>query len=385
MTQHEVVPFVDGISAKLATRSRHVCVFLGAGAGRACGLPDVQGLQELIVESLTGGPKELTKAQFEHRNLEQFLSRLRRIAALLDDSTDDDETVDGLDAAGARALDKRLCEIIVGALDVGTADLGAMWNLAAWVAGSDYHLPVELFTVNYDLLIETALEDLRVPYFDGFVGSLQARFRPELVEARPGEAEWLPPFLVRLWKLHGSVHWTWSEGAAAEVVRLGTSPDVAPAAIYPSDTKYDESRRMPFVVLQDRFRRALNHPETLTIVAGYSFGDDHLNELLFDAAHRRPRSETLAFCFGSLPEDVAERAERTPNLQLAGREEAVIGGVRGSWKPVDEPLPDVWDEHFLLGDFSHLTGFLARSSARRGEVEKRLADLVARAVEAGDA
>lgn len=379
MTQHDVVRFVDGISAKLATRSRHVCVFLGAGAGRACGLPDVNGLQKLIIESLTGEQKELVQAQFEQRNLEQFLSRLRRIATLLDDSSDDGAAVDGLDAEGARALDEDLCRIIVDALHVTGADLRPMWNLAAWLAGCDYHLPVELFTVNYDLVIETALEDLRVPYFDGFIGSLQARFRPELVEARPGEDDWLPPFLVRLWKLHGSVHWTWSR-EPAEVVRLGTEPPAAPAAIYPSDTKYDESRRMPFVVLQDRFRRALNHPETLTLVAGYSFGDDHLNELLFDAAQRRPRSETLAFCFGELPEQVASRAERTPNLQLVGPDEAVIGGVRASWKPVDEPLPDVWDGNLLLGDFTHLAGFLSRSSSHEGEVQKRAADLVAHAL-----
>ena len=61
-----------------------------------------------------------------------------------------------------------------------------MLALAAWAVRADYNLPLELFTVNYDLLIETALERRRVPYFDGFIGSLQARFHTELVETAPG-------------------------------------------------------------------------------------------------------------------------------------------------------------------------------------------------------
>jgi hypothetical protein len=84
------------------------------------------------------------------------------------------------------------------------------------------------------------------------------------------------------------------------------------AAIYPSDTKYEESRRVPFVVLQDRFRRALNQPETLTIVSGYSFGDQHLNEMLFDAATHRARSEFIVFCYSTIPDALSKRAGLAP-------------------------------------------------------------------------
>jgi len=40
-----------------------------------------------------------------------------------------------------------------------------MLRLAAWAARSDYHRPLEIFTVNYDLLFETAIEQLGVAYF----------------------------------------------------------------------------------------------------------------------------------------------------------------------------------------------------------------------------
>lgn len=379
MSGHQVVPFANGLSAKLAARSRHVCAFLGAGTSRACGLPDVSGLERQIVDGLHGDQRAAFQGQLSGRNLEQALSRLRRIEALLDQGTDQ---VDGLTAQQAAALDREVCRLIVAALDLASADLAPVLGFAAWAARADYHLPVELFTVNYDLLLETALESLGVPYFDGFVGALRARFRTELVEAAPGDAaDWLPSFLVRIWKLHGSVHWAWESSPRTEVVRLGTSvTDGEPAAIYPSDAKYDESRRVPFVVLQDRLRRALHHPETLMLISGYSFGDAHLNEMLFDGARRRPRSELIAFCYGSIPDALAERAVVTPNIQAVAPGEAILGGVRDNWESPDDAPPDLWvNDEFALGDFAKLASFLARSSPPMGQLEARLGELLAKA------
>ena len=45
MTTHSPQEFATALGAKLATRSRHVCAFVGAGAAKACGLPDVKGLE----------------------------------------------------------------------------------------------------------------------------------------------------------------------------------------------------------------------------------------------------------------------------------------------------------------------------------------------------
>lgn len=377
---HQVAPFANGLSAKLAARSRHVCTFLGAGISRACGLPDVAALQTRVLEQLRDDERAAFERQLDGRNLEEALSRVRRISALLGASEDE---VDDLTGPQADALDREVCRHVVEALDVGQADLTPVLRLAAWAARADYHLPVELFTVNYDLLLETALEALGVPYFDGFTGALRARFRTELVEAAPNDEDWLPAFLVRLWKLHGSVHWMWEGGARAEVIRLGAPvAEGDPAAIYPSDAKYDESRRVPFVVLQDRFRRALQHPETLVVISGYSFGDQHLNEMIFDAARRRPRSEFIATCFSAIPETLGEHALVTPNLQAAGAHEAILGGVRADWATPDEVPEDLWvNDGLALGNFANLAGFLARSSPPQGELETRLAELLAQAAD----
>jgi hypothetical protein len=359
MADHDVLRFATDLSAKLATRSRHVGAFLGAGAARACGLPDVSGLEAAILDELQADDEQVMRTLLENRNLEQVLSRLRRIAALVSGT----ETVDELSADAAAKLDQAVCALIVAALDLGGATLEPMRQFASWAARANYHRPVELFTVNYDLLIETALEEIRALYFDGFVGTLNARFQTELVEQWPEEAGALvPAAFVRLWKLHGSVNWEWT--ADQEIVRLGHPVTTGrAAAIYPSDTKYEESRRVPFLVLQDRFRRALHQGETLMLISGYSFSDDHLNELLFNAATRRERSELIAFCYSDIPTALADRAERTPNLQAVAPSEAIIGGIRAEWATLPDALAGVWeDDAFVLGDFARLSAYLARST-----------------------
>ena len=147
--------------------------------------------------------------------------------------------------------------------------------------------------------------------------------------------------------------------------------------IYPSDTKYEESRRVPFVVLQDRLRRALHEPETLILIAGYSFSDKHLNELLFDAASRRERSEFMVFCYSDIPEVLANHANITPNLQVVSGHEAILGGVRGEWEAPKDPPPGLWvDGQFGLRDFTNLANHLARSATREPEDETLLRELV---------
>jgi hypothetical protein len=343
-----------GLSAKLAARSRHVFTFFGAGTSKACGLPDVAQLQAKVLEDLNAGEKALFATQLNGRNLEQALSRLRRIAALLTGTT----ALEGLTAATAVTLDKNVCQAIVKELDLASADLKPVKDFAAWAARTNYHAPLEVFTVNYDLLLETALEEFHVPYFDGFIGTLRSRFRTDLVEPLPG-SDCMPSFFTRLWKLHGSLNWEWDDGH--KIYRCGNAVKES-AAIYPSDTKYDESRRMPFVVLQDRFRRALHHPETLVLISGYAFGDDHLNEIIFDAATRRERSEIIVFCYGAIPAALAERATITPNIQVAQATEAIVGGIRAPWVAVEDAPASIWaGDKFLLGDFKCLAAYLAKS------------------------
>lgn len=357
------------LAGKLSARTRHVTVLLGAGASRSAGLPDLNGLQGIVKGSdrLTKTQQQQVAELFKTKNLEEVLSYLRRLIAILDDS----QSLGTFNLQAANELQRVITSAIVPALDHTGSNPEPFRHFASWVSGAYYALPVEVFTINYDLLIEVGFEELAVPYFDGFVGAIAGQFRPEMVDTiNPAErVDVLPSTFVRLWKLHGSVNWEEvADGTRRRIVRRGApTTGGAIAAIYPSDEKYDQSRRVPFVVLMDRFRRSLAVPETITLVAGYSFGDQHLNEMLFDAARGHPRSETVVFCFNSIPDALGEVATATRNVSVLGKTEAIIGGQLLKWART-EVLPGIWESGtFVLGDFKHLARFLA-TKARLGDV-----------------
>lgn len=359
--KHSVHDFADDLSVKLAARSRRVSVFLGAGSSCASGLPGMEQLTQIIVDGLSCEEQSTFRRLQNGRDLETTISRLRKISALLEDSS---EAIDGITGAEATLLDTKIQQLIVRALTPEDPNSQPGVRLGTWAAQSQYHNPIEIFTVNYDLLIEAGLESCGVPYFDGFVGNGRGRFRSDLVDAEPGGTGWIPSFFVRLWKLHGSVNWLNEPSTAYGIVRLGQAvADAQPAAIYPSDAKYEESRRVPFSVLQDRFRKTLQSKDTLLLICGYSFGDQHLNEMIFDAALRQPLSEFIAFCYDEIPDSLAERAQAVPNLQAVGANQAILRTRMADWSAPDAVAPELWsDQKFGLGNFANLTTFLARGT-----------------------
>ncbi len=345
------------LAAKLASHSRHVCFLFGAGTSCAAGLPAVQQLLADVLQHLDGDAKSRAEHLYVGRNLEEGLTRLRRIRALLTAG----DTFDGLTADTAVKLEAAITAAVITRLS--DHDLDRTWaqHFATWAAADYYARPIEVFTVNYDLLIEEGLEEVGVSYFDGFVGSLAARFREDLVDGdRHAGADRLPASFLRLWKLHGSLNWEYV--GDGQVVRRGRSVGHgALAAIYPSDEKYDQSRRVPFVVLHDRFRRALAEPETLTVIAGYSFGDAHINEVIIEAARRYPRSEIVALFRSDIPSFFDGIV--LPNLTVMAAKEAIIGGDRLAWAvpAADDPAAALWDDdRFLLGDFAAFSQFMAQ-------------------------
>jgi SIR2-like domain len=364
MTNLSFDAFASECLHKLATRQRHVSFLLGAGTSLAVGLPDIAGLAAAVKKRLSAEHSEdplvaTYDRLMEGRNLEQFLTRLRAIADLLDAG---DGEIDGIDHAAAVLLDTRVCECIAAEVARPPETRTYHRQLAGWLGRASYDLPVELFTLNYDLLLEEGMESVGVPYFDGFVGIFEGQFRADLVDALYETPVAIPRGWVRLWKLHGSVSWAISDDGS--IRRYGRQPglggdDKRPQAIYPSARKYEESRRLPFVTLFDRFRRSLELPESVTFTVGYSYGDDHVNELLFNAAERFPRSEVIALVYGDAPDHLRERAEAVPNLTVAGSDGVIRGSVSHNWDPGDGTDPPAGVQH--LGDFQNFVRALNRS------------------------
>jgi len=377
------------LQEQLASDKRRLAFFMGAGTSMAVGIPGIEALTEQVKESLD----EDQRTHFEHickelggnPNVEDVLNRIRLYRELLGD--DESKTHKSLTGRAAKELDTAICGAIHKNVSIDPPKgimphkTFAQWLYASY-AGRGW--PIEIFTTNYDLLLEKAMEEVGVPYFDGFVGSVTPFFAPETVEAdstKTYEGVCPPRAWTRLWKMHGSVNWylrqTGNSGKK-HVTRL--SDVVLPAGeelmIFPSREKYIESRKLPFLAYQDRLRRFLSSGEAVLFIIGYSFSDEHLNEILFQGLRGNSRLAVNVLMYGIekehegkktliLPEDVVEYAQTYRNMSVYGPDKAVIGGIVREWAPPPSVMEDnvYWsddEKRFTLGDFTVLASYLER-------------------------
>lgn len=205
-------------------------------------------------------------------------------------------------------------------------------QMARWIDRIDRASAVEIFTLNYDTLLERGLEDERVPVFDGFVGAYRPFFSPASLAREPlaPGRRW-----TRLWKIHGSVTWTAEKRGTDTMPRIVRGEEGATGELLmPSLLKYDESRKQPYVAMIDRLRRQLAEREdAILITAGYSFGDQHVNEVIFEALAANPRLHVFALCFGepATNGELMRGAKQHRNLMVMAPRTVVVGGEVGTW------------------------------------------------------
>lgn len=222
---------------------------------------------------------------------------------------------------------------------------------------------MQIFTTNYDVLVEQALEDLSLPLFDGFVGA-----RTPFFDVRAIEDDTVPTRWTRVWKLHGSVNWRLARvgGSAEAVVRVAAdAPGSGKVLIHPSELKYDQSRRMPYLAMIDRLRHFLRQPSAFLVTCGYSFADAHLNEVLMHGLRANPTAAAFGLLYRKLAEEqgaVAIASLLPSNLALLARDEGVFRTHRGPWLTSTGGAPPECD----LGDFGKFAGLLSALAASSG-------------------
>lgn len=353
---HDAQKTLADLRDHLARHDKPIAFFFGAGTSCSVTVPAGGGgkAQPLIpaVPGLTAACKKdgadlgdkyvkawasieaHCKEAKQDSHVENILSRLRMML----NAIGKDDTLSGLKTDEIKRLEECVRKTIARLVTPDLKGLPADFphrKFARWLAKTSRKACVEIFTVNYDVLIEHALESERVPVFDGFVGSYQPFFHPDSLrraETAPG-ANW-----TRLWKMHGSVTWRRIEQEGRVRVVRG-EPDPAGEMILPSFQKYDESRQQPYAAFTDRLTRFLEQDDALLIVAGFSFGDEHINNLIFGALESRPRTHVYALQFEELPEDsvLIKRAYQRSNLIVVGPQTGVIGGRRAKWTPTETP------------------------------------------------
>jgi hypothetical protein len=157
---------------------------------------------------------------------------------------------------------------------------------------ADRRTPVQIFTTNYDTLLEDAMALKEVSYWDGFSGGALAYRSYGYRGERPSGHR------AHLIKLHGSIDWRARSDGRVFRTRHGDQypTDASRVVIYPQATKYIATQKDPFSSQFDMFRGMLNTHESVLAICGYSFGDDHINDELVHALEREGnRTTVLAF------------------------------------------------------------------------------------------
>ncbi len=349
-------------------------------------IPDIRGLTEKINSQLSNSDqfkvpygKVLERLSSEATNnptIEEILSHLRALQDVVRNGR-----IDDLDKTTLLELDAEICKITTQIVGVDLPEAASPYHhLATWIGGIQRVHPIEVFTPNYDLLVEQALEAHKIPYFDGFVGSKQAFF-----DLTSMESDALPPRWCRLWKVHGSMNW-WRTPKGEIVRREGQSANDR-QMIYPSHLKYEQSRRMPYLAMLDRLRDFLARGQAVLVTCGYSYSDQHLNEVILYGLHSNPTAMCFGLLYGSRTNysEALSQAHNHPNLSLLAADGAVLGTMERDWQvgaQTDHALHGVAVTkknsakgvssetescEFLLGDFTCFGKFLAQQLSRSND------------------
>jgi hypothetical protein len=384
---HDSLQQINQLRQALAAPKLSVGFFIGAGC--PCSIktgvhkdqpliPDVAGLSQQVIATVAASEKY--KASFErvlavftqdgktNPNIEDILGKIRALADVAGK-----DKARGLTAEELIGLDKIICETITGIVDCECESEDNPYRSLARFVESRSRPAAEIFTTNYDLLVELALEAQRVPFFDGFVGGVRPFFDQRAIDDDIIPARW-----CRVWKLHGSINWRLNP-LLKTIFRSKEKSDGVEQLIHPSHRKYDESRRMPYFVMIDRLRNFIRNQKqpVALFVTGYSFSDQHINEALIEGLKANPSAICYALQFDELAKyPIATKlATDVANFSVLARDSAVIRRRRGKWlsrssvdqssilsgftmkdepSESDKPIPS----EFVLGDFSRLALFL---------------------------
>jgi len=208
-----------------------------------------------------------------------------------------------------------------------------------------------IFTLNYDTLIEKAADAEGAVLVDGFVGTLRRIFRPESydldfyfpAQTTEGRVHRFDRAL-HLYKLHGSITWhrcaaDWENpyGLFATFYNQETPED--DVLIYPSPLKYGQALGLPYSELFRRLGSAIAQPQSVLFTVGYG----HVNALI--------RQALAIPSFTLVVIDPAPTSDFVSHLKQLGDERVwlVSGWQLGTFEHfVEKLLPDLREEEITF-------------------------------------
>jgi len=214
-----------------------------------------------------------------------------------------------------------------------------------------------IFTTNYDLYSETALDNIGILYTNGFSGGINKYFNPTIFNYAFAEKmdlsqnKWnVIDNFIYLYKIHGSINWVEDKFASNKLFKIKEIQDPTfdklkskeSIMIYPTPTKQNASLGSPYADLFREFQKKLMQNNNVLITMGYSFGDEHINNLIYQA-FTIPSFRLIAFI---------EKGEKSEKLiELDDPRIWIIGGKMSDDKQlhffsqiVSQLLPDLTND-----------------------------------------
>jgi len=278
-----------------AETDSEVIFFLGAGASVAAGVPDTFGLVDVFRDKIASQPqnlhaldkileklKEWRREQGDKEekvDVELLLETIERLENRNQDILLKFHTTTGYILEGyadKKPLKDELKDFIKEVGIVKSKKIRYMKHLLGFMAE---FRPLDIFSVNYDICIEQFCNTYKKDYIDGF----DIGWNPKLFKRTDVD--------VRLHKLHGSVMWyrtdrgdyvklpIMSQRAKIELI---TGERAETLMVYPM-RKWEYAE--PLLELLIELKKKLEKAKFLFVV-GYSFRDDHIRRIFWDAARK---------------------------------------------------------------------------------------------------
>lgn len=277
---------MENLKEILAT-PKQIGLLLGAGVSKACGLPNIEDITKTAKAGIIN--TNFNELLDDKDTVENILNKTQQLRVLLKSGKE----INSLKEQDIIDIEKTIKEIIFKDLSI-EVDTDNFYKLVLWLNFINRDYEKEIFTLNYDLLVEQALEKASLPYFSGFIGNVKPFFITDSVDDFQGV--YVKQSWVKLWKLHGSLNFVKDANDKIYIDNTG-SKSSENLLIYPSMDKYLSSRKAPYISYLDRLRKYLIDKEKIVFVLGYSFGDDHINEVIVNGLNNNYRLSVIALAF----------------------------------------------------------------------------------------
>ena len=260
----------------------NTCILLGAGCSKCARKPLIDELTEEVKTALSSLSKAILKdlkgSYGRPATVEDLINHFLQLHKLLSSRKSE--------ANGEWTPEKIEVEIegiqqaIVKAIGIEWQGHEVHKNFLLRLTEQRARTTCDIFSLNYDTVIEASLEELKLAHTDGFRGAENAYFDPRLYDEKRESGPYF-----RLFKLHGSINWVRGPDETVRRRPAKLIEDRRRAVVYPAEQKYVQTQYGIYETLLSRFRNRLreDRPNNKLLVIGYSFSDEHINVAIEDS------------------------------------------------------------------------------------------------------